>query len=105
MLNALMATSRFRCSPRFIAGATSKRKDIYHVSIADRTHTLRLRLPVAHQAFALHPSSDGSRTGDRVPGYKSLYLPNAAPTYRSVGNRSCRTRGETRRYGSCDGLG
>src|SRR6266487_4572834 len=45
-----------------------ERKEICYVSIADRTHSLRLRLPVAHQAVASHPSGDGPRTGDRVSG-------------------------------------
>src|SRR5713101_2233374 len=82
-----------------------ERKEIYYVSIPDRTHSLRLRLPVAHQALASHPSGDGPRTGDRVSGYESLYLPHAAPSYRSVGKWSCRIRAEARQDGSGDGLG
>src|SRR5947209_19962154 len=82
-----------------------KRKEIYHVSIANRTHPLRIRLPLTHQTLTAYSTSDGSRTGDRVPGHQSLYLPDPAPTYRPVGNGPCRTRGEARRYGRSDGLG
>src|SRR6266568_7656969 len=86
-------------------GSPLTRKEISHVGIADRTHPLSIRLPIAHQALASHSSRDGPRTGDRVSGYQPLYLPNAAPTYWSVGKWPCRTRGEARRYGRRDGLG
>src|SRR5713101_1054972 len=98
-------TVSFRWVKKSLPKGKTSRKEIYDVSIADRTHSLRLRLPVAHQALASHPSGDGPRTGDRVSGYESLYLPHAAPSYRSVGKWSCRIRAEARQDGSGDGLG